>query len=130
MRLQPHLVDKPHWVYRLYDAAGHLLYVGCTSKHPTDRIISLRGENPTVKRSAMHSWTAEQFRNGNVALAEEGRLIEKYRPLLNRMPSGVKQRQAGLRGKPVRFDDGHVPPLGRWPETRWRERIILERQAS
>lgn len=95
--IRKHLRDKPHWVYRLYSPTDELLYVGCTSHHPTDRITGLRKDNPVRLGDAPIAWWyAEQFPNGIEGEAAEGQLIDDFSPRLNGMRSGVTHRKNGV----------------------------------
>lgn len=109
--IQAHLLESPHWVYRLYgDADSRLLYIGCTSKHPRDRIISLRAENPRVGRADIRFWSAVRYRTGPEAHAAEGAAIDVEAPPLNRYSSGVSDRAGVTVGEPIEGAVGLVPP--------------------
>jgi len=71
--------DKPSWVYRLYDAAGALLYVGM-SLQPENRIIRHRAR---VWGAAIASYTLERFPNREEAKAGERWAIHHEGPLHN-----------------------------------------------
>ena len=93
---RPHpdtLRPLPHWVYRLYDEAGELLYVGCTYRHPRERIRGLRNNKPSVRRAPIRRWVADLYRDMDQALAIEGMWIDVVDPPLNGMRSGVTARR-------------------------------------
>ncbi|HET7736435.1 MAG TPA: hypothetical protein VFK52_10695 [Nocardioidaceae bacterium] len=86
----PQHARRPHFVYRAYDAAGRLLYIGCTLDFDRRRREheSCRPWGRSVAR-----WDVQRFDNQAAALAEEERAIGEERPLHNAMYNG-----AGLTG--------------------------------
>lgn len=96
--IRPHLIDEPHWVYRLYDENDNILYVGCTVKFPRDRVVSLRAERTTRLAEAMHRWEADLYPNGPAAMAHEGDLIDELDPPFNTMRDQTEPLQQGPRG--------------------------------
>lgn len=114
--IRPHLVDEPHWVYKIYDPEDRLLYIGCTVHYPRNRIINLRGENPKAARAPLHHWEAWLYESGPVAEATEGRLIDLFDPPLNRHRSGVASRKLHALSPHIAADKGLVSTHGRWPQ--------------
>lgn len=95
--IQSHNRNRPHWVYRLYDAEDRLLYVGCTVKHPIGRLQHLFAENPSIARAPFARLEAVPFADGHTAAIEEGRLIDFHQPPYNGARSAVAlRREAGL----------------------------------
>lgn len=111
--IRPHLVDKPHWVYQVFDELGRLLYVGCTYLPPVDRISYLQVQYCwTIGRRATH-WTAEQFPDGLTAQVHEGHLIDWFEPPVNGARSAVTLRKHVAPEPPVAIDSGLVKPPGK-----------------
>lgn len=70
---------KPSWVYRLYDAAGSLLYVGLTT-NPVDRVPSHRRKSwgPLIDH-----YTIERFPDRESAKVAERSAIHREEPIHN-----------------------------------------------
>jgi hypothetical protein len=91
---EQHLFDQPTTLYRFFDAAGQLLYVGITSDLPT----RLRTHNRLQNwwRDVVQT-TLEHFDSREAARAAELRAIRNEHPCFNRwsglqrvrMPAGV-----------------------------------------
>jgi predicted GIY-YIG superfamily endonuclease len=75
-------MDAPelHVVYRAFDGAGQLLYVGCTSE-PKVRVAAHRTSAPWYPQAAR--WTYEPHPDRKAALAAEAAAIRAERPLHN-----------------------------------------------
>jgi hypothetical protein len=105
---RPHpsvLAQLPHWVYRVYDEADELLYVGCTYLTPEARIRVHRSNNPRLS-SRLHHWRAQLYQTMAEALAVEGMWIDLVDPPLNGMRSGVAARRQVTNPKPIGEDSG------------------------
>jgi excinuclease UvrABC nuclease subunit len=74
------LLEMPHYVYRLYDAAGVLLYVGCTYD-PRTRRSNLRLTAPWFKDVATFRLTI--YPNRGHALQVERAVIAAEHPRYN-----------------------------------------------
>lgn len=79
---------QPHWLYRLYDADGVLLYIGQT-RNPAQRFRGWLSDH--AARGTRASWFDEAVRvdwrrypNYGVVIAAEKLAIETERPLHNR----------------------------------------------
>lgn len=72
---------KPGYVYRAFDAAGELLYIGCTIK-PSSRFTQHQSEKDWWPEVA--SITLECHESREAALSVERVAIAKERPRLNR----------------------------------------------
>lgn len=86
----PQHADRPHFVYRAFDADTRLLYVGCTLDFERRKAehTYMRPWGRDVAR-----WTVERFEDQRSALAAEERAIAAEKPLHNAMYNG-----AGLTG--------------------------------
>jgi excinuclease UvrABC nuclease subunit len=71
---------RPHYVYRCYDAEGHLVYVGCTSQL-FKRLDYHR--RYSVWASQITNVTAKVYPNQRLALAKERMAIVEENPLYN-----------------------------------------------
>jgi predicted GIY-YIG superfamily endonuclease len=80
--------DRPHYVYRIFDAADRLLYVGCTEDVTTRMFfhtsISTPSEASWEIRRDMARHTSEEHPNKAAAHAAEIHAIKTEMPLLNR----------------------------------------------
>jgi predicted GIY-YIG superfamily endonuclease len=96
---------RPHFVYRCFDAAGQLLYVGCALDvedrmfHHTHTCNIGKVPNGQLQRH-MTSWTAEEHPDKATARAAERRTIAAEAPLLNRQHNPRRFARAA---------DGYVP---------------------
>jgi len=80
--------DRPHYVYRIFDATDRLLYVGCTEDVQTRLFFHTSISTPSeasweIARS-MARHTSEQFPSKAAAHAAEIHAIKTEMPLLNR----------------------------------------------
>lgn len=77
---RPLLLNEPHFVYRLFDADGVLLYVGCTCR-PVHRMSAHRRDKRWAGRLASVTWSEpmRQFQ----ALAAEAKAIREEAPEFN-----------------------------------------------
>lgn len=73
-------VDKPSWLYRLYDTEGRLLYVGI-SLRPDTRVMVHRSRQPWGKQIA--TYTAAEYPNREAAKAAERWAIHHQNPIHN-----------------------------------------------
>lgn len=73
--------NEPHAVYRLFDEAGALLYVGM-SHWPAGRIDNHRKDKPW--RHEIHRWAVTWYRSKDAALSIERTAIEAELPKYNR----------------------------------------------
>lgn len=85
----PHLAAAPHFLYRLLDSAGDLLYVGCTVD-PERRLTEHRRKS---WGSEIAAWQVDEFRDAHSAFAAERDAIATESPRYNAMHNG-----AGLTG--------------------------------
>ncbi len=82
-------------VYRLFDAAGELLYVGCTSD------VTVRVGQHLRKGSGggrmIDSWTSDEYATRGEALDAEGEAIRAERPPFNKLgrDTGVPMHEVG-----------------------------------
>lgn len=78
-------------LYRHYDAAGVLLYVG-TARDPVKRLIGHEGRSPWADDIA--TITIESFDTDEAAYKAEAIAVEKERPIYNkrRPPSGQDKK--------------------------------------
>lgn len=74
------LDDRPHFVYRHYDAEGRLLYVGCTS-NPDKRPLHRSGRKEWIGRSVRVELSEPMSRAD--ALNEEARAVRDEQPEAN-----------------------------------------------
>ena len=81
--------DRPHFVYRLYDADDSLLYIGCTHDVP-GRLYHLtamcnvgKSPNGELIRRGIARHTATEYPNRRAALDAERAAIAAEHPLLN-----------------------------------------------
>ena len=86
----PQHADRPHFVYRAFDADDRLLYVGCTID--VDKRRRKHGRTSSWAKQATR-WTVERFATQAPALLAEQHAIETERPQFNAMYNG-----AGLTG--------------------------------
>jgi predicted GIY-YIG superfamily endonuclease len=84
-----HLADAPHFLYRLLDADGGLLYLGCTVD-PERRLAEHR-RKPWGRLIA--AWQFDEFTDALSAYAAERDAIASESPQFNAMHNG-----AGLTG--------------------------------
>lgn len=86
----PEHADRPHFVYRAFDVADRLLYVGCTLDFDRRKREHLQRTSwaPIAVR-----WEVERFETQEPALKAEQVAIETERPQHNAMYNG-----AGLTG--------------------------------
>lgn len=89
-------------VYRVYDAEGRLLYVGCT-KDPVTRLRSHFGQarTPTPWWRLSANYSIEAFNSHKAALAAEARAIVAEHPMFNvdltdRAKHPARRRKANL----------------------------------
>lgn len=98
MSTYPHR-DEPHYVYRCYDAAGDLLYVGCTY-NPVARREQHEKRSPWFADVATTRLTV--FPTRKYGLAKEAEAILAERPKVNRPPrrqlSSVRASLTLIRG--------------------------------
>lgn len=83
------VAERPHFVYRLYDAADTLLYIGCTRDVP-GRLYHLtalcnlgKSPNGDLQRRGIARHTATEYPNRRAALDAERAAIKAELPLLN-----------------------------------------------
>ena len=74
-------MSRPHFLYRQFDAAGRLLYVGITSL-PEDRERNHKARSPWGAEIA--TTTRQEFPNRRAALVAEGLAIFAENPAHNR----------------------------------------------
>ena len=86
----PEHADKPHYVYRLFDADRTLLYIGCTLDFPR-RLADHRQKQPWRDRIAW--WLFDYYPDQGSALIAEEEAIRAESPAYNAMYNG-----AGLTG--------------------------------
>lgn len=86
----PQHADRPHVVYRAFDATGHLLYIGCTLDF--DRRRAEHMQRRTWARD-VHRWETTEYPDQASALAAEEAAIKAEAPEHNAMYNG-----AGLTG--------------------------------
>lgn len=80
-------------VYRLYDKAGKLLYVGCTSDITT-RLVTHRREREWGRR--IHRAETESYNTKREALKREGQLVTEMKPEYNiRVSTGESMGEPG-----------------------------------
>jgi predicted GIY-YIG superfamily endonuclease len=70
---------RPSYVYRLFDSAGHLLYIG-RSSHPETRIQAHRRCTMGWELDVDH-WTIQQFSSSTAALRGQRRATSSEHPL-------------------------------------------------
>lgn len=92
-----------HFVYRCYDAAGRLLYIGCTSN--VARRMSDHRSSPNKAsrwlRVSMASFTVEgPFPSRTAGLAAEASAIQAEQPLFN-LQERANERQAARMTRPA-----------------------------
>jgi predicted GIY-YIG superfamily endonuclease len=80
--------DRPHYVYRIFDAADRLLYVGCTEDVTTRLFFHCQISTPSeasweIKRD-MARHTSQEYPSKAAAHAAEIHAIRTEMPLLNR----------------------------------------------
>lgn len=78
--------QQPHWLYRMYDADGVLLYIGQTS-NPVGRFTAWLGRACTNRRPWVLTVTRVDWRrypNHDAVVAAEKLAIETERPIHNR----------------------------------------------
>ena len=74
------LADRPHALYRFFDSANRLLYVGITAALPT-RLMSHNGDKPWW--TSVHHITVEHFADRETVLKAETAAIKAEHPLHN-----------------------------------------------
>jgi predicted GIY-YIG superfamily endonuclease len=80
------LVTRPASVYRIFDAAGVLQYIGQTGN--LERRLQTHRDNHLFP---VDSWTVEEFSNRGIAVAAEKAAIEAERPLHNKITGGGRE---------------------------------------
>lgn len=80
MSMYPHR-EQPHYVYRCYDEAGALLYIGCTY-HPMQRMTQHIKRSPWFRDVAQVRFIV--FPDKDYALRKEREAILNERPANNR----------------------------------------------
>lgn len=94
----------PHYVYRCYDAADQLLYIGCC-RDVESRIYmhlvtcTMPGWGEMRRRYARH--TSERYPNKKAARAAERQAIHDEAPLLNRQHNPKRWKRVGGEYVPV-----------------------------
>lgn len=90
------LDDRPTALYRLYDSAGTLLYVGITADVEA-RMVNHAYEKPWWPRVVRR--TVEWHENRKIALAKELAAIRSEAPKhnVNGVPGAMKRREPGYR---------------------------------
>lgn len=83
--------QRPHYVYRIFDASDRLLYIGCAI-HVPSRIsmhVELSAQSPAswVIRREMARWTQERYPTKAEARAAERAAIADEWPVLNKQHS-------------------------------------------
>ena len=86
----PQYADRPHFVYRAFDAADRLLYIGCTVNFEQRRRTHEQ-RSPWAHR--VDRWDVERFDTQAPALLGEEAAIKAEHPEFNAMYNG-----AGLTG--------------------------------
>ena len=87
----------PHWLYRVYDAAGALLYIGCTENMSRRFHCHLAYDNTTAAavelRERMSDFDVEgPFPDRVSGRAAERAAIAREAPLLNRQHNPARWR--------------------------------------
>lgn len=88
------LDDRPHRVYRCYDADDSLIYIGCTVTSVKRRLLTHRRAHPEVAERTVR-WTEEEYPDRVSALTAEARAIYFERPQLNFHHNGDVHPRAG-----------------------------------
>lgn len=88
MNINAPLKDRPHFVYRIFDAEDRLLYVGC-AENVESRIYlhqQISSQFPVSWEIArrIDRYTSQKYPNEQLAHEAERRAIESEIPLLNR----------------------------------------------
>lgn len=86
----PEYADRPHYLYRLFDADQTLLYIGCTIDFPK-RLAEHRRKQPWADRIIW--WLFDHYPDQASALVAEEEAIKAESPEFNAMYNG-----AGLTG--------------------------------
>lgn len=102
--------DREGWVYRLWDAAGDLLYIGMTGRKPAKRLDEHRRTKKWWQQVARID--AVPCRSRNEAAAEEVRQIRALRPKHNIVHN---RRKAAVKGEPVIPSAGELPAVTEMP---------------
>lgn len=76
-----------HYVYRLFDERGALLYIGCTSN--VERRIPQHWTDGTGGHQSIHHYTSTEYPNRASARAAEADAIRAERPPFNRQHNGA-----------------------------------------
>lgn len=96
--LYPH--ERPHVVYRVFDARNRLLYVGCTIEINQRRNIHLCWGNNNSETSRLLSlygdrWETEEHPDLATARAAERKAIHDEAPLLNKQHNPKRYKRVG-----------------------------------
>lgn len=87
-----HLMDKPHMVYLMFDDAGGLLYVGCTSniKNRLRQHGRFSDWYPRISRVS-----AREYPGMERGLAIEARVIRRFAPEINVLSQRDEKKRMG-----------------------------------